>query len=107
MDGLINTGAHYLRDHMNQICFGIVAVVIMISGPHLTSFVKRMTIKFNWFVRYCCYILLCTAGIGFLSRVMFQGLKYWFSSQNNLVILISVPGVYLGLAWLAKQQREI
>ncbi|MFP4165130.1 MAG: DUF3392 family protein [Chitinispirillaceae bacterium] len=107
MNSVLDSFADYIRSHINEICFGVTAVTIMISGPRLTSFVKKLTLKFNWFIRYCCYILLCTVGVGFLSRVLFNGLKYWFSQQSNFLLLFSVPGVYLGLAWIAKQQREI
>ncbi len=107
MNAYLNHFAHFLRENINEICFGITAVALMLAGPHLTSLIKRLTSKLNWFIRYCCYILLCTVGIGFLSKVMFQGLKHWFTIQNNVALLIWVPGIYLGLAWFAKQQREI
>lgn len=107
MSGFVNAFAQYLRSNINEICFGITAVAIMLSGPHLTSILKRFTIKLNWFLRYCIFIILCTVGIGFLSKTIFQGLKYWFTQQGNAALVLWVPAVYLGLAWYAKQKKEI
>ena len=103
----VNFFAQYLRSNITEISFSVTAVTIMIAGPHFTSFIKRFTRSYNWFLRYCCYVFLCTVVITFLAKVLFQGLKHWFGQQAGTSIILWVAGVYLGLALLAKQQKEI
>ena len=104
---IIDTVAQYLRGHITEISVSVTAVIIMLAGPYLTSTVKRLTKTYNWFFRYCCFILLCTVGVGFLTKVLYQALRYWFGRQGDIALILWVAGVYLGLALFAKMQREI
>ncbi|MDR0306263.1 MAG: DUF3392 family protein [Chitinispirillales bacterium] len=104
---IVNTVTQYLQSNIGGISFSVTAVTIMIAGPHITSFFKRFTKSYNWFFRYCCYVILCTVGISFLAKFIYQGLKHWFEQQSGLALILWVTGVYLGLALLAKQQKEI
>ena len=103
----VDSVAQYLRNHIPEISVSITAVVIMLAGPYLTSFIKRFTKSFNWFFKYCCFILLCTAGVGFLTKILYQILKHWFSQQSGITLILWVIGLYLGLALFAKLQKEI
>ena len=104
---IVDTVAQYMRSHINEISVSITAVVIMLVGPYLVSSIKRLTKSYNWFVRYCCFILLCTVGIGFLTKFLYQILRLWFSQQSGIALILWVVGVYLALALFAKLQKEI
>jgi hypothetical protein len=99
--------AQFLINNLNEICLSITAVTIMIAGPHLTSAIKRLTKPYNWFFKFCCFIVLCTVILTFLSKILFKGLKYWYGQQNGLALILWITGTYLCLAFFAKQQKEI
>jgi len=104
---LINTIANYSRQNLQIICFGITAVALMLAGPTVNGILRRITKNLHWLLRYLSYIILCTAGYGFLSHVLYQGLRHWFRGLNNHMLVIWVAVVYLVLAFFAKQQKEI
>ncbi|MDG5814003.1 DUF3392 family protein [Chitinispirillales bacterium ANBcel5] len=97
----------FIRGHLQEICFGITAVTLMLSGRPVNSVVKKFTHNLNWFLRYCVYIVLCTVGYGFLSKVLYKGLWHWFANLNNTSLVLWVTSIYLVLAYLAKAQKEI
>ena len=99
--------AQFLHNYISEISFSITAVTIMIAGPYMTSFIKRFTKTSNWFIRYCCYMLLCTVGVGVLTKILYQGIRHWLGQQSGIALILWVIGVYLGLALIAKQQKEI
>ncbi|MCL2688810.1 MAG: DUF3392 family protein [Chitinispirillia bacterium] len=99
--------AQFLANNLNEICLSITAVTIMIAGPHLTSAIKRVTKPYNWFFKFCCFIILCTVILTFLSKILYKGLKYWYGQQSGLALILWVTCTYLSLAFIAKQQKEI
>lgn len=104
---LITALADFIRSHMQEVSFGITAVAMMMAGPAINGILKRLTKKMNWFLRYLSYVLLCTAGYGFLSQVIYQGTRYWLRHLTSPMLIIWTLVIYLVLAWFAKQQKEI
>jgi hypothetical protein len=99
--------AKYARGHLSEVCFGITAVTMVLVGPYVNGVLKKLTAKLHWFLRYLLYIFLCTAGFGFLSHVIYSGVRHWFIGLSNPLLLVWTAGIYLLLAWLALQQKEI
>jgi len=103
----IGIATQFLNNNLSEICLSITAVTIMIAGRHMTSAIKRITKPYNWFFKFCCFIILCTVVIGFLSKVLYQGLKHWYGQQSGLALILWIACTYLGLAFIAKRQKEI
>jgi len=103
----MSIAAQFLSNNLDEICLSVTAVAIMIAGPHMTSAIKRFTKPYNWFFKFCCFIILCTVILGFLSKILYQGLKHWYGQQSGLALILWIAGTYLGLAFLAKRQKEI
>lgn len=101
------TTALFIRHHLQEICFGITAVSLMLFGPIFNGTVKHITRNLHWLLRYVVFVLLCTVGYVSLAKGMYDGIR-------NLLLMLSRPalvfvtlGIYLALAWIAKQQKEI
>jgi hypothetical protein len=99
--------AGLIRQHMSEVCFGITAVSLILAGPAINGFVQRLTKSFHWFVRYLVFVLMCTIGYGFLSQVIFRGLKQWFAHQGAVSLILITTALYLVLAFFAKKQGQI
>jgi len=104
---IVNTLANYARSNMQIICLGLTAVALTLAGPAINGLLRNITKKFHWLLRYLSYIVLCTAGYGFLSQFMYQGLRHWFKGLNNVMLVLWIVVLYLVLAFFAKQQKEI
>ena len=61
----------------------------------------------HWILRYLIFIILCTIGYGFLSHILFNGIKKWLAGQASLPLIGWTIGIYLVLAWIAKQRKAI
>jgi hypothetical protein len=99
--------AGLIRQHVSEVCFGITAVILILAGPAINGFVQRLTQRFHWLVRYLVFVLMCTAGYGFLTQVIYRGLMRWFSCQRSLALILSVTFIYMLLAFFARKQGRI
>jgi hypothetical protein len=99
--------AGLIRQHLSVVCFGITAVTLILSGPAINGFVQRLTQSFHWLVRYLVFVLMCTAGYGFLTQVIYHGLMRWFSTQRSLALILIATFIYLVLAFFARKQGHI
>ena len=99
--------AGLVRQYMSEVCFGITAVSLILAGPAINGFVQRLTASFHWLVRYLLFVLMCTAGYGLLTQVIYRGLKHWFIHQRGLALILITTGIYLVLAFFAKKQGRI
>ncbi|NLG18263.1 MAG: DUF3392 family protein [Fibrobacter sp.] len=107
INDIINSTAHLIRTNLQEICLSITAICMVLFGPHINSFVKTATNKFNWFFRYFIFILLVTAGYGALTQIIFKGLRVWMAGLANQLLVIATAVIFLTLALIAKQQKEI
>ena len=107
LDDLVRHSALFIHQNIQEVCFSITSIVMVLLGPYINSFVKRTTKKLNSFLRYLIFILLCSAGYGALSQILYKGLRLWMVGLANLVLIVAVVIIFLALALLAKQQREI
>ena len=99
--------ASFIRTYVHEISFGITAVTLMLFGPHLNRSVRRLTRKLAWYVRYAVFILLCTGGYTVLAHVIYRGVAELIRSSTNLLAVVVTLGLYLLLAWIAKEQKAI
>lgn len=103
----ITTIAIFIRHHLQEVCFGITAVSLMLFGPMLNGTVKHITRSLHWLLRYLVYVLLCTVGYVFLAKGMYDGIRHLLLMLSRPVLVFVTLGIYLVLAWIAKQQKEI
>ena len=99
--------ASFIRTYRHEIAFGITAVTLMLFGPHINGSVKRLTRKFNWFIRYAVFVLLCTGGYTVCAQVIYRGVRQLIRTSSDLLVIVITVGLYLILAWVAKEQKAI
>ena len=104
---IIRDIALFIRQNMQFVSFGITAVTIMLIGPFINGTVKRICMSMHWLLRYVVYVLLCTAGYGFLAHFLYYGIKSWLSGLSGVLLITWTLAIYLVLAWFAKQQKAI
>lgn len=99
--------ATFLRHHLTEISFGIVAVVLVFLGPFINRAIKHGTQKLHWLIRFAIFVVVCSAGYGFITHVLYKALRDVLARFNNVTLIVTVFSIYLVLAWITKQQREI
>ncbi len=104
---ILHDTAQFLRHNIQFVTFGITAVTITLVGPYINGTVKRITASLHWLIRYIVFVLLCTLGYGFLTQILYFWMKKWIIRLPDIQLLIWTSLIYLGLAWFAKQQKEI
>lgn len=107
MSHLINELATIIRHHLTEIVFGITTVVLVLTGPHINSAVRHATSSVHWLVRFLIFVVVVCAGYGFISHLLYQYIRKWFIGMDSITLVIMIIGIYLILAWFAKQQKEI
>jgi len=99
--------AKLIRPNLTEVCFGMTAVTLVLSGPYINSFVAGLTEKLHWLVRYMVFVLMCTIGYGALSQILYRGLKHWLTGQNSFGLVAFTVVIYLVLAYFARKQKRI
>ena len=99
--------ASFIRTYVHEICFGITAVTLMLFGPNVNGSVRRLTRKLHWLLRYTIFVLLCTVGYVFLSQAIYRATKRLLLMCSPPFLVLVTVGIYLILAWIAKEQRAI
>lgn len=99
--------ASFIGTYQYEICFGITAVTLMLFGPAINGGVRRLTRKLHWVVRYSIFVLLCTAGYIFLSQALYRGVRSLLLSCGGSLRVAVTVGIFLALAWVAKEQKAI
>lgn len=97
----------FIHSHLHEICFGVTAVSLMLFGPHINATIRVLTKKLHWLVRYAVFVVLCTIGYTFLSQVVYHGVNNLLRSCPSTVLIFVTVGIYLVLAWIAKEQKAI
>lgn len=104
---LLLSCASFIRTYIDEVCFGITAVTLMLFGPGINSSVRRLTRRLNWFLRYSVFVLLCTGGYIFFSQAIFRATKHLLLICSRPLLVFLTAGIYLVLAWIAKEQKAI
>lgn len=107
IDQYIYSLAKYIRAHIQEICFGITAVTLVVAGPSINGLFRQITKSMHWFFRYLLFIILCSVGYGVLSQVIYRGVRNWLQGQSSILLVLWTAAIYLLLAWLAKKQKNI
>ena len=99
--------ASFIRTYIHEICFGITAVTLMLFGPGINNSVRRLTRKLHWLLRYTVFVVLCTGGYVFLSQAIYRATKHLLLMCSKPFLVFVTVGIYLVLAWIAKEQKAI
>ncbi|MBN1131403.1 MAG: DUF3392 family protein [Chitinispirillaceae bacterium] len=99
--------AGLVRQHMSEICLGITAVSLILTGPYINTLVQRLISRMHWLVRFFVFVLICTIGYGFLAQIIYRFLKLYLAHQKALPLILIVAFIYLLLAFFAREQRRI
>jgi hypothetical protein len=92
---------------VSDVAFSMVAVALMLAGPVINRFIRKAIEKLHWTLRYLLFVIICTAGYGFLTKVAYHGLRNWLAGQKALWLVLITVAIYLVLAWFARKQGEI
>lgn len=106
MNHYITSFASYLHGHLQEISFGITAVVLTLAGPLIHGGINKISKNLHWFITYLIFIVLCTIGYALAPHFLFETLKSWFHGLSSLFLVIWIVGIYLVLAFLAKRQKN-
>jgi Protein of unknown function (DUF3392) len=104
---ILNQTVSVIRNHLQEVVFGITTVTLVLAGPYINNLLKKITAKFHWVLRFICYIILCCAGYGFLTHYLYQTLIKLFVKLEPVPLVVITLVSYLILAWLAKQHKQI
>ena len=99
--------ASLIRNHISDVSFSMVAVGLMLAGPAINRFVRKTIEKLHWSLRYLLFVIICSAGYGFLTKIAYQGLRHWLAGQRAVWLVLFTVAIYLALAWFARKQGEI
>lgn len=97
----------YIRNHIQEVSFGITAVTLALVAPIINGTLKQVSKNFHWLLRFIAFIILITVGYGFLSQVLYHGIRHWFHGLDNFYLILWITVIYLILAWFAIQQKKI
>jgi hypothetical protein len=104
---LLNQTVAVIRNHLQEVVFGITTVTLVLAGPYINGILKKITAKFHWVLRFISYIVLCCAGYGFLTHYLYQTLIKIFVKLEPVPLVVITLASYLILAWFAKQHNQI
>lgn len=104
---LLHYIATFIRTYLHEISFGITAVTLMLFGSHLNRSIRKFTRKFSWYIRYAVFIVVCTVGYTVLAHFIYRGVMQLIRSSTDALAVVVTLGLYLLLAWIAKEQKAI
>jgi len=104
---IFNQTVVVIRNHLQEVVFGITTVTLVLAGPYINGLLKKSTARFNWVLRFISYIILCCAGYGFLTHYLYQTLIKLFVKLEPIPLVVITITSYLTLAWFAKQHKQI
>ncbi len=103
----IHVPALWMRSHLFEIAFGITAMILVVAGPFINGFVKRLSGRLHWLLRYALFVLLSTVGYGLLTHFGLQGMRNLLIRFTDGQLLGAVLATHLVLAWLLKRGNAI
>jgi len=99
--------ADVVRLNSLSVAVAIEATAIAVFGGYINSFIKLVTKRMHFLVRFGCYILVYAFGIGILSAKAVSFLQKFFLTLPALHLLFLVAAAFLLLCFMAKRQRHI
>ena len=105
--GVIHEFAGFLRDHLPSIAVGLVATILVIYGNSLNRFFRRQTRSMHFIARFTLFVLLCSAGYGFLSSQAVKLLKNLMMGLSDFHLVLAVIGSFVLLGYLARAGKEV
>jgi hypothetical protein len=104
---IIASVASFFRLYLQEISIGIVTVSLVLIGPYLNKYIKQGTKQFHWLIRFTIFVIICSAGYGFITHYLFKWVYLALLHLNRAMLVYVIIAIYFVLAWLAKQQKEI
>jgi len=99
--------AEFARSNSLSVAVAIEATTIAVFGGYINSFIRLVTKRMHFMVRFACYILVYAFGIGILSAKAVSFLQKFFLTLPPLHLLLLIAAVFLLLCFMAKKQRHI
>lgn len=103
----IHISAVFLRDHIPSIAVGLVATILVIYGNKINGFFRKQTKSLHFVARFALFILLCSAGYGFLSSQAVKLLRDTLIGLQDLHLVGAIAGSFIVLGFLARAGKEV
>lgn len=107
MNSAIHSFALFIREHLQSVSVGLIATFLMVYGYKINGFFRKQTKSLTFIVRYALFVVLCSAGYGFVSSQASKWLKSFLWHLPDVQLIAAVGGAFLLLAFVAKQGKEI
>ena len=107
MQRIIHQFADFLRLHLTSISVGLVATFLMIYGAYINNYFKKITKSVPFLGRFALFVVLCSAGYGFMSSQLVKLIKMFLRSQADIPLIGIIAGAFLTLAFLARSGKDI
>ncbi len=104
---MIHSFALFFREHLASISVGLVATVLVIYGGTLNAFFRKLTRKMHFFARFTLFVLLCSAGYGFLSSQAVKLTKTVLLGLPDTHLVGAVILAFVLLGFLARAGKEV
>lgn len=103
----IHDFAVFLRGHMPSIAVGLVATILVIYGSPMNKFFRKQTKSMHFLARFTLFVLLCSAGYGFLSSQAVKFLRDLMTGLPDVQLVLAVVGSFVALGFLARAGKEV
>lgn len=99
--------AGFLRGHLPSIAVGIVATILVVYGNQINGFFRKQTKSLHFLARFTLFVLLCSAGYGFLSSQAVKFVRDALRGLEDAHLVVAVVGAFVALGFLARAGREV
>lgn len=107
MTPYIHILAVFLRGHLPSIAVGLVATILVIYGNSMNKFFRQQTKSMHFIARFTLFVLLCSAGYGFLSSQAVKLLRNFMTGLPDVHLVFAVVGSFVLLGFLARAGKEV
>lgn len=93
----------WVRPHLFEIAFAMIATLLIIYGDNLTSFLKGQTESLNFFVRLTVFVAFCAFGFTLISNYLTPLLRDLLLETDKWLGLV-VIGTFYAIGLLANRK---
>lgn len=97
----------WMKPHLHHVAVAMVATFMALYGGKIGRWVKNSVKKHNFFLRFGAFVLLCAFGFGALSALATALVERGLTSMDRQWLSPLVVGVFLTLALLAEEEKNI
>lgn len=105
INDILSATAGWVNPHMGEIVFAMIASLLIIYGDLITGITKKMTARFNFFVRVTVFVLVAAFGFTLIASFLTPLLADLLSSTGKWVFF-AVLGLFYIIGILAQKRGQ-